>query len=122
MADPNKWAVGMPVTIFDREGKPYQLTKIIKITPKGFIKLEGDDTHFRPDGRERTPDIWSWRTIAPTTKEHHEQIENIRVRTLYINNVRKYMNSLSKVDTDHLKRIHHLFHEAIHGTAQKDGV
>lgn len=122
MEDKDKWAVGMPVTIFDTEGKPYKLTKISKITPKGFIKLEDDEIHFRPDGRERTSDCWRWRTIQPTTKEHHERIENIRVRTLYIKNIRYFMNHLSKIDTAHLKSIHSLFHEAIHGKTSEDGV
>lgn len=61
----NEFKVGQKVFVISRYNK--RLSKVEKITPSGFIKVDG--TLYHPNGSERTSDSWNSSNIEVATEE-----------------------------------------------------
>lgn len=118
MNDNVEWKVGMEVVLFNTRDQPTGIRKIEKVTPKGFIRINGHDSLFKPNGIERTSDPWRWHRIRPSTPEDVMKLQELKVRIAYLSSVKRNSEIIrtvvSKTITiEYLKKINTLMEEAI---------
>lgn len=69
-----------------------RIKKIEKITPKGFIKVDG--TLYNQNGDERGGNVWFLSHIKPATKEEVKAYLKQEKEQKYIRQVISYINSI----------------------------
>lgn len=67
-----------------------KVTVVEKITPKGFIKVNG--ILFTKDGVERGGDMWNRSRIKQATPELIQQVEQINFRKYVLNKLHSLQN------------------------------
>lgn len=78
-------------TVFVSGNWGCSLHKVEKITPKGFIKVNG--ALYTKDGYERGGDSWSFTTISPASPDEIEEYNKER----FIRDVLKELRSVKKL-------------------------
>lgn len=96
--------VGDKVIVSSRFGGE-KIGTIEKITPKGFIKVNG--ILFTDCGRERGGDAWSCSYIKPATLEQIEQLNQKKYRRYVLNK----LHSLQDIDYEKAVRIDEILNE-----------
>lgn len=97
--------VGDTVILHDKYGNC--ITKIIKITPTGIIRVVANKyLQFHPDGSERGGDTWNQHTISIPTDE---EIKAIKDRAI-IKTVVNYMHKVNDITIDQAKAIWNILH------------
>ena len=93
--------VGQTVFIISRTHKAVKT--VDKITPKGFIKVDG--VLYNPNGSERTSDMWNTTHIEPATDEAIEEFK----KEIFVTNITKKLKEINTLTYEQAEKINEIF-------------
>lgn len=103
------------IVIVSRNGIKW-LASIDKITPKGFVKVNG--CYYYPDGTMRSKDIWNRSILLPCTKEEKKNFYKASFICKVVGIMRRV--TTSRLDYEKAVKIYKILIDKEDGTNEKD--